>query len=59
MAAKIMFGVMVLYVMIRTAAYGIYCIKKTGMVGGISVFFLAAGAAAAGYITIFGNKGIG
>lgn len=59
LAAIIMFGVMIVYVIIRTVAYGIYCMKKTGVVGGISVFLLALGAAFAGYITVFGNKGIG
>ena len=59
MAGIIIFIAMILYVVIRTVAYGIYCVKKTGLTGGISVFFLAAGAVIAGYITIFGNKGIG
>lgn len=27
---------------IRTTAYGIYCIKNSGIAGGISVFFLGA-----------------
>ena len=59
MAAVIMFSVMIVYVLIRTIAYGIYCVRKTGMAGGISVFFLALCAVVVMYITLSGNKVIG
>ena len=59
MAAVIMFSVMIVYVLIRTIAYGIYCVRETGMTGGISVFFLALCAVVVLYITLSGNKVIG
>ena len=59
MAAVIMFSAMIVYVLIRTIAYGIYCVRKTGMAGGISVFFLALCAVVVMYITLSGNKVIG
>lgn len=59
MAAAIMFSAMIVYVLIRTIAYGIYCVRKTGVTGGVSVFFLALCAVLVLYITLSGNKGIG
>ena len=59
MAAVIMFSAMIVYVLIRTIAYGIYCVRKTGVTGGVSVFFLALCAVLVLYITLSGNNGIG
>ena len=59
MAAIIIFSVMIVYVLIRTVAYGIYSVCETGTAGGISVFFLALCAVLVLYITLSGNKGIG
>ncbi|MBQ3426452.1 MAG: hypothetical protein IJH37_04830 [Clostridia bacterium] len=42
------------FVVIRAIAYGIYCFKNTGRLGGISVLLLAAAALAAG-ITAMSN----
>lgn len=55
MYMNFLFTILVLYVLIRTIAYGIYCVKNTGVIAGISVFFLAAASVAAGYILIFAN----
>lgn len=59
MAAVIIFSAMIVYVLIRTIAYGIYCVRKTGVTGGVSVFFLALCAVLVLYITLSGNNGIG
>ena len=59
MAAVIIFSIMIVYVLIRTIAYGVYSVRKTGAVGGVSVFFLALCAVVVLYITLSGNKGIG
>ena len=39
-------------IVIRTVAFGLYCIKKKRVAGGISVFFLCAGAFATGVIVL-------
>ena len=58
MAINIIFAILIIFVIIRTTAYGIYCIKKTSITGGISVFFLDACVIAAGYIALFTERGI-
>lgn len=58
MILNIIFGILILFVIIKTIAYGIYCVKKTGVFGGISVFFLAVCAAATGYMILFTEKGL-
>lgn len=45
----------VLFTVIRTVAYGVYSIKETGLISGISVFFLAICVAVIGYFILFGN----
>lgn len=57
MSIKLIFGILILFVIIRTIAYGIYCVKKTGVLGGISVFALSLGSIFAGWIILFGNRG--
>lgn len=59
MELMILFGILDIYIIIRTVAYGIYSIKETGLAGGISVLALAAAAVVSGYIVIFCGKGIG
>lgn len=56
MAIQVIFAILIIFVIIRTTAYGIYCIKKISIIGGISVFFLDAGVIAAGYIMLFASK---
>ena len=53
MAIQVIFAILIIFVIIRTTAYGIYCIKKTNIIGGISVFLLDAGVIATGYIVLF------
>lgn len=53
MITDIIFILLLLYILIRTIAYGIYCIKETGIVGGISVFILGACIIITGYMTLF------
>ena len=59
MALMILTGVVVAFVMIRTIAYGIYCIKNTGRIGGLSVLLLAAAALAAGFAAMGGSRILG
>lgn len=47
------FMIFLIYITIRTIAYGIYSIKNNGIVAGISVFVLALCTAATGYMVIF------
>lgn len=47
------------YIVVRTVAYGIYCIRTTGWVGGLSVFVLALCVIGAGYIALYSNRRMG
>lgn len=53
MIMDIIFILLLLYILIRTIAYGIYCIKESGIVGGISVFMLGLCVVITGYMTLF------
>ena len=53
MAAEYLFLVIILFTIIRTVVYGIYCIKTTGLLSGISMFLLALGVAGTGIISIY------
>lgn len=59
MALMILTEAVVAFVVIRTTAYGIYCFKNTGRLGGISVFLLAAAALAAGFAAAGGGRLLG
>lgn len=56
MALMVLTEAVVAFVVIRTAAYGIYCFKNTGRLGGISVLLLAAAALMAGFAAMGGNR---
>lgn len=56
MALIILTESVVAFVVIRTTAYGIYCFKNTGKLGGISVLLLAAAALAAGFAAVGGSR---
>ena len=56
MALQVIVAILIIFVIIRTTAYGIYCIKKANITGGISVFLLDAGVIATGYIVLFTSK---
>lgn len=58
MILNVIYGILILLILIRTIAFGIYCVKETGIVGGISVFILGAGVAATGYMILFTGKGL-
>lgn len=53
MIIDIIFIMLLVYIFIRTVSYGIYCLKQTGIVGGISVFVLGVFVIVTGYMTIF------
>lgn len=53
MIINIIFILILIYIFIRTVAYGIYCLKQTGIAGGISVFVLGAFVIITGYMTVF------
>ena len=59
MAVMILTICLIAYVVIRTVAYGIYCIRATGWVGGISVFILALCAVGTGYIALYSSRRMG
>ena len=58
MAINILFAILIAFIIIRTTAYGIYCVKNTGIAGGISVFILDAAVVGVGYMILFSGKGI-
>ncbi len=58
MVLNIIYGLLILFILIRTIAFGIYCVKETGVAGGISVFVLAAGTAVTGYVILFTGMGL-
>lgn len=53
MITDIIFILLLVYILIRTIAYGIYSIKESGIVGGISVFILGLCIVITGYMTLF------
>lgn len=53
MIISIVFFVLFAFALIRTIAYGIYSLKNEGILGGISVFFLAAATLSTALIIIF------
>lgn len=53
MIISIVFFVLFAFTIIRTIAYGVYSLKNEGMVGGISVFFLAAASLFTALIILF------
>lgn len=59
MFLNIIFVLLLGFIFIRTVSYGIYCIKETGVLSGISVFILAAGTIFTGWLVIFTDKGWG
>lgn len=59
MVLNLIFCILIISVIVRTVAFGKYCYKENGVAAGISVFFLAACAAATGWLLIFTDKGIG
>ena len=52
MVINLAFLLLIAVVVIRTVAFGIYCLKNSGVVGGISVFAVSAGAFATGVIIL-------
>ena len=58
MALNFLFLIFIVFIIIRTTAYGIYCIRNTGIAGGISVFLLDAAVISAGYMILFTGKGV-
>ncbi|MGN1116936.1 MAG: hypothetical protein ACI4TH_10220 [Candidatus Ornithomonoglobus sp.] len=58
MILNVIYGILILFILIRTIAFGIYCAKETGIAGGVSVFVLAIGVAATGYMILFTGKGL-
>ncbi|MDD6762745.1 MAG: hypothetical protein PUD92_03775 [Clostridiales bacterium] len=58
MILNVIYGILILIILIRTIAFGIYCIKESGITGGISVFILALGEAITGYMILFAGKGL-
>lgn len=53
MIISIVFFVLFAFALIRTIAYGIYSLKNEGILGGISVFFLAAATLSTAFIILF------
>lgn len=53
MYITLIFTLFLVYILIRTIAFGIYSIKTTGLLGGISVFLLALSVAVTGYMVVF------
>lgn len=52
MVINLAFFLLIAVVAVRTVAFGIYCLKKVGVLGGISVFFISAGAIATGVLVL-------
>ena len=53
MIISIVSFVLFAFALIRTIAYGIYSLKNEGILGGISVFFLAAASLFTAFIILF------
>lgn len=53
MVINLAFFLLIAVVAVRTVAFGVYCLKKVGVLGGISVFFISAGAIATGVLVLF------
>ena len=59
MALMILTICLITYVVVRTVAYGIYCIRTTGWIGGLSVLFLALCGIGTGCIALYSNSRVG
>lgn len=55
MIIKIIFSALILFMLIRATAFGIYSIKRTGVISGIGVFILAMGSLLTIYMIYWGN----
>ena len=53
MVINLAFLLLITAVVIRTVAFGLYCLRKKRVAGGISVFFISAAALATGVIVLF------
>ena len=53
MVINLAFLLLITAVVIRTVAFGLYCLRKKRVAGGISVFFISAAALATGVMVLF------
>lgn len=55
MVLNFIFRILMLYVIVKTTSYGVYCVREKYILGGISVFVLVLGIVAANIVILLNS----